>query len=51
MNFFCYTGRGSEVSVSLLEPTDSVLGFFSVETRPLFDTFLRGFMAKVEANW
>ena len=48
MSFFCYTGHGSEVSLSLLESTGSILEFFTVETRPLFDVFFRGYIAKVE---
>ena len=48
MNFLCYTGHGSEVSLSLLDSTDSVLEFFTVEIRSLFDIFFKGYIAKVE---
>ena len=48
MNFFCYTGHGSIVSVNLLESTGSILEFHTVETRALFDVFFRGYIAKVE---
>ena len=37
-------------SLSVLEPTGSVLEFFTVETRSLFDVFFRGYIAKVEGE-
>ena len=48
MNFFCYTGHGSEVSVNLLESTGSVLEFYTVEAGSLFDVFFRGNTVEVE---
>ena len=42
MNFFCYTGHASKVSVNLLESTDNILEFYTVETRSLFDVFFKG---------
>ena len=52
-DLFCYNGHGSEVPMSLLESTSSLLEFFAIETRPSFDVFVRGYMAKVEdqAHW
>ena len=46
MNFFCYTGHGSEISLSLLESTGSVLDVFTAETRPLFDVFFGRYIAR-----
>ena len=45
---FCYTGHGSEVSLDLLESTGSVLEFYTVEARSLFDVYFRGYIAKRE---
>ena len=39
------------MSLSPLESTGSILEFFTVKTRPLFDAFFRGYIAKVEDYW
>ena len=49
VTFSRYTGDGSEVSsLNLLESTGSVPEFFTIESRPLFDVFFRGYIAEVE---
>ena len=48
MNFSCYTGHGSELSLNLQVSTGSVLEFSTVETTALFDVFFRGYIAEVE---
>ena len=50
MNFFCYTGHGSELTTESTKSTSSVLEFSAVETMPLFDVFLRGYIAKVKTR-
>ena len=47
MNFFCYTGDGSEFTTKSTK-IYSVLEFSAVETTPLYDVFFRGYIAKVE---
>ena len=44
MNFFCYTGHDSELSLNLQLPTSSVLELSTVEATPLFDVLFRGYI-------